>query len=55
MWVYLFDFTIASFTHCLMFVFGLQAPGMKYAYGFNSDMGDKGLITNNKLKNWDNV
>jgi len=32
-----------------------DAPGMKYAWGYNSDMGDTGLLTNNKLKNWDNV
>jgi len=32
-----------------------DAPGMKYAYGYNEDMGDTGLITKNKLKHWDNV
>lgn len=26
-----------------------QAPGQKYRYGFNSDMGDQGLLTRVKL------
>lgn len=30
-----------------------NAPGMKYADGYNEDMGDTGLITKTKVKHWD--
>lgn len=32
-----------------IFLFALQAPGMKYRPGYNEDMGDTGLLTKTKI------